>query len=104
MPKHFTPTLICSLTLLFALGSVAYYRHLQQTKNVLHQHCLNINEDVTRIESRRCIKPLTLENNLFRFMDEEGVIAKYEIVSTKADVYNLTDNLFYYNFVSYEEE
>ena len=47
-------------------------------QQVLEVNCDTINSDATRPDSRRCARPLSFENNIFRFKTISGRIEQYE--------------------------
>lgn len=104
MAKKRTSLIAVSFVSLCLASTLMYRQHLNKTHSALVQHCININNDTTRPDTHYCDDALSLDNNVLRFIDRKGKIEQYEVVSTKADVYDLQDNTFYYNFIAYEEK
>lgn len=85
-------------------ASTLYRKYEEKNANVLAQHCANINADISRPSERECIYPIELDKKTFVFANHEGRVERYEIISTKSDLYNLEGNTFYYNFIGFGEK
>lgn len=84
------------LTLVVIVVALATTIVLKRTEaedinKTMARHCATINKDPTRPDLRRCVRPISLVNNVFTFQIQNSDLEVYRIVKAAKD-----DSIEYY--------